>query len=103
MVHFGVSAVKAGKTYAEIAEYLVAHDSPKKTNGLTSEQLLQKVRAEQRINELIKVFESFENSKQDFLFNIGITLFPPISLLICGVGLFRAASGFVQVQKDRTP
>lgn len=76
-------ALKAGKTYSQIAEYLATHD--------------------RRSEKLRKLLESNEASKQDFLFNLAMTFFPPISLLICGVGLFWAVSGFVPVQKDRTP
>jgi hypothetical protein len=52
-----------------------------------------------RIEELRKLLESDENSKQDFLSNLGMTLLPPISLLIGGVGLFWAISGFASEQR----
>jgi len=52
----------------------------------------------QRIGELKEILESQKNSKQDFLFLFGMTLFPPVALLILGMGFMWVFSGFVPKQ-----
>jgi len=49
----------------------------------------------QRIRELKEILESRKNSKQDVLFSLGMTLFPPVAVLILGMGLMWVFSGFV--------
>ena len=53
----------------------------------------------QRIGVLEKNLEFLKNSKQDFLFSIGMCVLPPIAVLILGIGLMWVFLGFAPRRK----
>jgi hypothetical protein len=50
------------------------------------------------MGELKKSMESRKNGKQELLFFFGITLSPPIAVLILGIGFMWVFSGFAPKQ-----